>query len=203
MKYVLYVLLLAVVVNPVAGLWHLYRVSSVNKREMAQYAGKSTEIKKDLGKVLVVYYSLTGHTKEIADKIQTMTNADIFRLEPAEPFPTGAKLHLAVKEQLKMKKYPALKQMPDLTGYDVVFVGAPVWWYTAATPVLSFLEQADFQGVKVAFFSTQGSNRGTFLPDVTALTKNAQILLDASFNNMGKEYDAAVNAKIADWINGL
>jgi len=203
MKYVLYVLLLAVVVIAVAGLWHLYRVSSVNKREMAQYAGKSTEIKKNLGKVLVVYYSLTGHTKEIADKIQTMTNADIFRLEPAEPFPTGAKLHLAVKEQLKMKKYPALKQMPDLTGYDVVFVGAPVWWYTAATPVLSFLEQADFQGAKVAFFSTQGSNRGTFLPDVTALTKNAQILPDASFNNMGKEYDAAVNAKIADWINGL
>ena len=203
MKYVLYVLLLAVVVVAVAGLWHLYRVSSVNKREMAQYAGKSAEVKKDLGKVLVVYYSLTGHTKEIADKIQTMTNADAFRLEPAEPFPTGAKLHLAVKEQLKTKKYPALKQLPDLTGYDVVFVGAPAWWYTAATPVLSFLEQADFQGAKVAFFSTQGSNRGTFLPDVTALTKNAQILPDASFNNMGKEYDAAVNVKIADWINGL
>lgn len=203
MKYVLYVLLLAVVVVAVAGLWHLYRVSSVNKREMAQYAGKSTEIKKDLGKVLVVYYSLTGHTKEIADKIQTMTNADIFGLETAEPFPTGAKLHLTVKEQLKTKKYPALKQLPDLTGYDVVFVGAPAWWYTAATPVLSFLEQADFQGAKVAFFSTQGSNRGTFLPDVTALTKNAEILPDASFNNMGKEYNAAVNAKIADWINGL
>lgn len=203
MKYVLYVLLLAVVVVAVAGLWHLYRVSSVNKREMAQYAGKSAEVKKDLGKVLVVYYSLTGHTKEIADKIQTMTNADIFRLEPAEPFPTGAKLHLTVKEQLKTKKYPALKQLPDLTGYDVVFVGAPAWWYTAATPVLSFLEQADFQGAKVAFFSTQGSNRGTFLPDVTALTKNAEILPDASFNNMGKEYDAAVDAKIADWINGL
>ena len=96
-----------------------------------------------------------------------------------------------------------MKQLPDLTGYDVVFVGSPVWWYTAATPVLSFLEQADFQGTKVAFFSTQGSNRGTFLQDVEALTKNAQILPDASFNNMGKEYDAAVNAKIAAWINGL
>ena len=203
MKYVLYVLLLAVVVVAVAGVWHLYRVSSVNKREMAQYAGKSAEVKKDLGKVLVVYYSLTGHTKEIADKIQTMTNADIFGLETAEPFPTGAKLHLTVKNQLKTKKYPALKQLPDLTGYNVVFVGAPVWWYTAATPVLSFLERADFQGAKVAFFSTQGSNRGTFLPDVTSLTKNAEILPDASFNNMGKEYDAAVNAKIADWINGL
>ncbi len=203
MKYVLYVLLLAVVVVAVAGLWHLYRVSFVNKREMAQYAGKSAEVKKDLGKVLVVYYSLTGHTKEIADKIQTMTNADIFGLETAEPFPTGAKLHLTVKNQLKTKKYPALKQLPDLTGYDVVFVGAPVWWYTAATPVLSFLERADFQGAKVAFFSTQGSNRGTFLPDVTSLTKNAEILPDASFNNMGKEYDAAVNAKIADWISGL
>ena len=203
MKYVLYILLLAVVVAGAAGLRHLYRVSAANKREMAQYAGKSAEIKKDLGRVLVVYYSLTGHTKEIADKIQTMTNADIFGLETAKPLPTGAKLHLTVKDQLKTKKYPALKQLPDLTGYDVVFVGSPVWWYTAATPVLSFLEQADFQGAKVAFFSTQGSNRGTFLQDVEALTKNAEILHDASFNNMGKEYDAAVNAKIAAWINGL
>lgn len=203
MKYALYVLIAAVVVAAAAGLLHLYRVSSANKREMAQYAGKSAEVKKDLGKVLVVYYSLTGHTKEIADKIKTLTGADAFRLETAEPLPTGAKLHLAIKDQLKTKKYPALKQMPDLTGYDVVFVGAPVWWYTAATPVLSFLEQADFQGAKVAFFSTQGSNRGAFLPDVAALTKNAQILPDASFNNMGKEYDDAVAAKIAAWINGL
>ncbi len=189
MKYALYVLIAAVVVAAAAGLWHLYRVSSVNKREMAQYAGKSAEVKKDLGKALVVYYSLTGRTKEIADKIKTLTGADAFRLETAEP--------------LKTKKYPALKQLPDLTGYDIVFVGAPAWWYTAATPVLSYLEQTDFQGRKVAFFSTQGSNRGTFLPDVTALTKNAQILPDASFNNMGKEYDDAVTAKIAAWINGL
>lgn len=104
MKYALYVLIAAAIVAAAAGLWHLYRVSSVNKREMAQYAGKSAEVKKDLGKVLVVYYSLTGHTKEIADKIKTLTGADAFRLETAEPLPTGAKLHLAIKEQLKTKK---------------------------------------------------------------------------------------------------
>lgn len=203
MKTVLYVLIAAAVIAGACGAFHLYRVSAKNKREMAQYANKSAEVDKNLGKVLVVYYSLTGHTKEIADKIQTMTNADIFELDTAEPFPTGAKLHLAVKDQLKTKKYPALKRLPDLTGYDVVFIGAPVWWYTAATPVLSFLEQTDFQGKKVAFFSTQGSNRGTFLTDVSALAKNAQILPDASFNNMGKKYDQAVSAKIAAWINGL
>lgn len=104
MKYALYVLIAAVVVAAAAGLRHLYRVSSANKREMAQYAGKSAEIKKDLGKAIVVYYSLTGRTKEIADKIKTLTGADAFRLETAEPLPTGAKLHLAIKDQLKTKK---------------------------------------------------------------------------------------------------
>lgn len=162
MKYVLYFLLLAVVVAGAAGLRHLYRVSAANKREMAQYAGKSAEIKKDLGRVLVVYYSLTGHTKEIADKIQTMTNADIFGLETTKPLPTGAKLHLTVKDQLKTKKYPALKQLPDLTGYDVVFVGSPVWWYTAATPVLSFLEQAIFKGRKSRSFQRKAAIAARF-----------------------------------------
>lgn len=164
MKYALYVLIAAVVVAAAAGLLHLYRVSSANKREMAQYAGKSAEVKKDLGKVLVVYYSLTGHTKEIADKIKTLTGADAFRLETAEPLPTGAKLHLTIKDQLKTKKYPALKQMPDLTGYDVVFVGAPVWWYTAATPVLSFWNRRIFRVKKSRSFQRRAATAARFCP---------------------------------------
>lgn len=73
----------------------------------------------------------------------------------------------------------------------------------AATPVLSFLEKADFLGRKVVPFSTQGSNYGTFFEDFAGKAQNAQILKGQSFNNLSAEYDRAVDNKISDWLNKL
>ena len=203
LKYVVYLLAVIIIISAVGGIFHLYRVSAKNKKEMAQYAELSDEVHKNFGKTLVIYYSLTGNTKEIAEKIKNKTNADLYEIKTAEPLPAGPKLHLAVREQLKTQKYPALENIPDVSAYDTIFIGAPVWWYTAATPVLSLLDQVDFQGKKVVPFSTQGSNAGTFLEDFKAKIKNAVVLEYASFNNIGKEYDQAVNAKIAAWLNNL
>ncbi len=203
LKYVVYLLAVIIIISAASGIFHLYRVSAKNKKEMAQYAGLSDEVHKNFGKMLVIYYSLTGNTKEIAEKIKNKTNADLYEIKTAEPLPAGPKLHLAVREQLKTQKYPALENIPDVSAYDTIFIGAPVWWYTAATPVLSLLDQVDFQGKKVVPFSTQGSNAGTFLEDFKAKIKNAVVLEYASFNNIGKEYDQAVNAKIAAWLNNL
>lgn len=70
-----------------------------------------------------------------------------------------------VEKQLKNGEYPELAgELPDPKAYDVVFVGAPVWWYTMATPLFSYLKQTDFGGRIVVPFSTQGSNYGSFLP---------------------------------------
>jgi len=203
MKYVLGIIIAAVVIGGIGGLFHLYRVSAKNKKEMAQYENKSAEVKNDLGKVLVVYYSLTGHTKDIAEKIAAKTNADTFEIKTKEAYPTGAKLYTTSKKEIKNKQYPAVEALPDIAAYDVIFVGAPVWWYTMAPPLFSVLGQVDFQGKKVVPFSTQGSNVGTFFEDFAAIAKNAQILQHASFNNMDKKYDKQVEAKVADWINGL
>jgi len=76
-------------------------------------------------------------------------------------------------------------------------------WYTAATPVKAFLEKIDFKGRKVVPFSTQGSNVGTFLEDFVKMAKGANVMGYQSFNNMGKEYDKAVDKKISVWLNGL
>ena len=203
MKYVLGIILAVIVIGGIAGLFHLYRVSVKNKNEMARYENKSAEVTNNLGKVLVVYYSLTGHTKDIAEKIAAKTNADLFEIKTKEAYPTGAKLYTTAKKEIKNKQYPAVESLPDITGYDVVFVGAPVWWYTMAPPLFSVLEQVDFQGKKVVPFSTQGSNIGKFFEDFAATAKNAKILQHADFNNMDKKYDKQVDAKVADWINGL
>lgn len=203
MKYVLEVILALIVIGGIIGALHLCRVSMKNKKEMAQYADKSVEITNNLGKVLVVYYSLTGHTKDIAEKIAALTKADLFEIKTKEPYPTGAKLYTAAKKEIKNKQYPAVEALPDVTAYDVVFVGAPVWWYTMAPPLFSVLEQVDFQGKKVVPFSTQGSNIGKFFEDFAATAKNATVLQRADFNIIDKKYDKQVEAKVADWINKL
>lgn len=149
MKYFLYVVLMAVVIGFISGGVHLYRVAQKNKKEMSQYQNDTVKLDKKLGKVLVVYYSKSGHTKEIAERIKAKTNADMYEIKTAEELPKSPLLHLAIKQQLASGEYPALAgKLPDFSQYDMIFVGAPVWWYTMATPGLSFLKQADFQGKK-------------------------------------------------------
>ena len=203
-KYLLYIVVIVAVVGLFSGGFHLYRVAQRNKKEMAPYQGAPIALKGDFGKVLVVYYSLTGNTKDIAERIQKKTQADVYEIKTAEEIKTNPWFYLKAWAQLKEGKYPALAgALPDFSKYDWVFVGFPVWWYTAATPGLSFLDKADFKGRKVVPFSTQGSNAGTFLKDFTAQAKNADIQPAESFNNLPDKYDAAVDNKIAVWLNNL
>lgn len=204
LKYILYILLAIVVLSLVAGGIHLYRVSVRNKTEMAQFSGPKIGYHNDLGKTLVIYYSLSGHTKDIADRISMLTNADVYEIKTEHPLKLSPLFALKMKKQLWSKEYPALIQdFPDAANYDTIFVGAPIWWYTAATPVLAFLNQYDFKGKKVVPFSTQGSNFGTYFKDFAATAKNAQLQKGASFNNLPKKYDDAVDNKVTQWLNNL
>ncbi len=204
LKYVLYILLAIVVLALVAGGIHLYRVAAKNKAEMAQFSGPKIGYHNNLGKTLVIYYSLSGHTKDIADRISMLTNADVYEIKTEPPLKNGLFFALKMKKQLWSKEYPQLVQdFPDAANYDTIFVGAPIWWYTAATPVLAFLNQYDFKGKKVVPFSTQGSNFGTYFKDFAAAAKNAQLQKSASFNNLPKKYDDAVDNKVTEWLNNL
>lgn len=203
-KYIVYIIIAAVVIGLIGGGIHLYRVASKNKKEMAQYAGKPEVLTQNLGKVLVVYYSLSGHTKEIAEKIQSKTNADIYEIKTAEEIKQNPQMYWQIKQQLKKGMYPELAgDLPNVDDYDVIFVGAPVWWYTMATPGLAFLEKVDFKGKKVVPFSTQGSNYGQYFEDFAKKAKNAQLLKSASFNNLPEKYNQEVDNKITVWLNSL
>ena len=204
LKYVLFTVLALAIIGGAAGALHLYRVSARNTKEMSEYSGGNTTVNKNLGKVLVVYYSLSGRTRDIAERIQAKTGADIYEIKTAEEIKNGPSLYLNSKRSINNGSYPELQgEIPDMDKYDVVFVGSPIWWYTASTPVLAFLEKADFKDKKVVPFSTQGSNAGTFLEDFGKMAKNAKVTGYQSFNNMGKEYDKAVDNKISVWLNGL
>ena len=204
LKIVLSVLLLALFVGLSIGGIHLYKVAKRNAQEMAQFEGEKESVRPLPGKTLIVYYSLSGHTKDIAERIQKMTNADLYEIKTAEKINQTPWFYLTLKKQLKDESYPKLSgKLPDFSQYDTVFVGAPVWWYTVATPMRAFLQQADFAGKKVVPFSTQGSNFGTYFEDFAQMAQNAKLQKSAAFNNLPDKYNQAVDNKIARWINSL
>lgn len=182
---------------------HLYRVAQKNEKEMERYA---QPVKPDVktGKTLVVYYSLSGHTREIAKKIAAVTDGDLYEIRTAEEVKPSLSFYLQARRRLKNGQYPELAgNMPDIKSYDTVFVGGPVWWYAPAPPLLSFLQKADFAARKVVPFSTQGSNFGSFFADFARLAQNAKLRPSASFNNLPPKYDRAVDNKIAAWVNSV
>ena len=203
MKYILYVVLIIVLIAGIGSLIHLYKVASKNKAEIEKYSNK-VQLTASLGKTLVIYYSLSGKTKDIALQIQSLTNADVYEIKPKEEIKQGPSLYLTSKKQISSGNYPEIvNDFPDISEYDTIFVGSPIWWYTAAPVVLEFLKEFDFQNKNVVPFSTQGSNYGTYFEDFKAKAKNANILKGESFNNMDSKYNEQVRNKIIEWLNGL
>ena len=203
MKYVLYAVLVIVLVIGIGSLIHLYKVSNKNKAEMAKYSNE-VQLTASLGKTLVIYYSLTGRTKDIALQIQSLTNADIYEIKPKEEIKQGPSLYIISKKQISSGNYPEIiNDFPNIDEYDTIFVGSPIWWYTATPVVLEFLKEFDFKNKNVVPFSTQGSNYGTYFEDFKAKATNANILKGESFNNLDSSYNEQVKNKIISWLNSL
>ena len=203
LKITLYLIVLVAIIIAAASGYHLYKVNAKNKLEMKNF---ESEVKLDanLGKTLVVYYSLSGHTKDIAEQIAAKTNADLYEIKTVKTY-SSPSVYMKSKKELSSQNYPQLQNdnMPDVKKYDTVFVGAPVWWYTMAPALYSYLNMTDFNNVKVVPFSTQGSNFGSFFEDFAKVAKNARILQHESFNNMDEKYQSQISNKINDWLNQL
>ncbi len=113
-------------------------------------------------KKLVVYYSLEGNTKMVAEAVAEAAEADLIRLVPSEqPSKSGAARYFWGGRAAIMKKAPKLEPLeftPE--DYDLVFLGTPVWAWTFAPPLRSFLRDHDLSGKKVALFCCHGGGPG-------------------------------------------
>ena len=119
--------------------------------------------KKDM-KTLVVYFSATGTTKAAAQRLAKEFNADLYEITPEVPY-TAADLNWRDKNSrstIEMKdksSRPAIKGHCDnIADYDVVWIGFPVWWYTAPTIVNTFIEAHDLSGKTLCVFATSGGS---------------------------------------------
>lgn len=154
-------------------------------------------------KMLIVYYSRSGNTRVVAEKIHATLDGNIVELQTVHPYPEEyrATTEQAQKE-LKANDFPPLKTaVDDISPYDVILVGSPNWWGTFASPVRGFLAQHNFSGKKIAPFIThEGSALGKSVADLKTLCPGATIL-DGLAVRGGRVQNS--QAEIDQWLKRL
>ncbi|EDK32794.1 flavodoxin family protein [Clostridium kluyveri] len=113
-------------------------------------------------KILVVYYSLEGNTKLIAETISEKLSSDILEIKPKKDIDSHSKMkYLIGGKQSVIKEKPELIPYDiNVENYDILFIGTPVWAWTFAPAVRSFLESTNLKNKKIALFSCNGGANG-------------------------------------------
>ena len=156
-------------------------------------------------KVLVIYYSLTGNTRSVAETIREKTGGDLFEIETVKNYPADySECIEEAKRELQTRELPALsKSPPDMSSYDLILVGSPVWWYTVSTPLMCFLTQADFAGKKVSAFCTHEGGVGKFFPHFKEQAKNAVVLEGLDLYKPRQAGEGEVDKALDSWLGKL
>lgn len=117
-----------------------------------------------MNKKLVAYFSASGRTAKVAEELASELGADIYEIKPEVKY-TKADLNWMNKKsrssvEMNNKSFrPAIITGDvDVSGYDMVYLGFPIWWYVAPTLINTFLEAYDFSGKKIALFATSGGS---------------------------------------------
>lgn len=156
-------------------------------------------------KSLVTYFSCTGVTKRVAEKLAKATNSDLFEIEPQQPY-TDADLDWTDKNSrstVEMKNHssrPEIKnKLENIEQYDVVYIGFPIWWYVAPTIINTFLEQYDFSNKTIVVFCTSGgSGFGKTIPELKPSCSSTTKFIE------GKRFSENVSEQeLQNWVNTL
>lgn len=163
----------------------------------------SAEPTEEAIKTLVVYFSATGNTKSVAEEIVRLTGADLYEIVPADPY-TDEDLNYnnndcrANQEMNDASARPAIgSEAIDISSYDTVFVGYPIWWYTAPRIINTFVESYDVAGKTLIPFATSGgSGIGRTVEQLKKLCPNANW-------KAGKIINGLSDQEFADWANAF
>ena len=116
-----------------------------------------------MSKILVACFSATGTTMAVAKRVAAACGADLREIRPAVPY-SAADLDWTDKGSRSCRENaddacrPPTAEKINVTPYDTVIIGFPLWWYKAPHIIETFLESGDFAGRKVAVFCTSGSS---------------------------------------------
>ena len=134
-------------------------------------------------KILIVYYSLTGSTRFIADELKSSMEADMLELQPIKELNSekGTKFMWG-GAQSTMKKKPKLEPIEiDPLGYDLIIIGTPVWAWNFTPPVRSFLSMFDLTDKKVALWTCSAGTGNRAMEKIKKALKKSDVVGDIQF----------------------
>ena len=154
-------------------------------------------------KTLVAYFSATGTTEAVAKDLAEVTGGTLYEIKPEVKY-TAADLdwrdktsRSSVEMQDKNSRPAFVKDLKDAESYDVIYIGFPVWWYTAPTIINTFIEAYGFEGKTVVFFATSGGST------IDKANKDFAAAYPKIHWKAGKTLNGASKVDIKAWVNSL
>ena len=147
-----------------------------------------------MSKTLVAYFSASGVTARVAKNLASAAGADLYEIKPAVPY-SRADLNWMDKQSRSSVEMRDKRSRPTLadtdaniSAYDTIFMGFPIWWYIAPTIINTFLEAYDFSGKKIVLFATSGgSGFGKAVQSLQPSAPGAQIITGEILNGNPNE----------------
>lgn len=108
-------------------------------------------------KILTIYYSNGGHTKEVAQNLHSIVGGDIKEIQLHEKYPNNIfKMSKLIRKQIKEGYLPKIESI-DISNYDIVFIGSPIWNFSISLPIKTFLKNNNFENkTLIPFFTYSG-----------------------------------------------
>lgn len=154
-------------------------------------------------RILIAYFSHSGNTRAVAEKIKNTLKADIFEIKTVKPYPED---YNTVVDQAKEELHSGFKpelltKVENLSRYDVIFIGYPNWWSTVPAPVRVFLSDNDFSGKTLVPFCTHGGGgSGNSFEDIAKFCPKSTLLKGIAIP--GSEAKTSQDT-LAEWLKEI
>lgn len=157
-----------------------------------------------MNKILVSYFSCSGTTKKAAENLNLIVNGDLYEIKPEEPYTSedlnwhNPSSRSSIEMENEDSRPAIIKDINNISEYDIIFLGFPIWWYKAPTIINTFLESYNLSGKTIIPFCTSGGST----------IKGAENNLVSKYHNInwlpGKEIQTYTNKQeLLEFINNL
>lgn len=159
-----------------------------------------------MSKTLVAFFSASGSTKGVAEKLANVVGGDLYEIEPEKPYTaedldwTNPKSRSSIEMKENRSFRPPIKgKVDNIEDYDTIYIGFPIWWYVAPTIVNTFLESYDFSGKTIIPFATSGSSgMGNTVNELKPSCSDDTTFIE------GERFPASVSEdKLRSWVDKL
>lgn len=153
----------------------------------------------------MIYFSNGGNTQKLAKEIYDQVGGDFRQIKPQKAYPKGNKLYDYTKNEQEKNGRPKLKDLNiDISQYDTIFIGYPIWWYTYPQIILSFFDQYDLSNKTIIPFVTHGgSGMSGTKEDMEEYLKDKNVTVKEGLAVSRTDIEKSQKKTVENWLKEL